>query len=276
MQSTNGMRVEEVQVTPALAGEWLTRNQHNRFPTEGRVRRYAQDMAAGLWQFTHEPIAFDENDDLLDGAQRLLSIQRSNTTQRFLVVWGAPRSSFPIINTGKSRSLGDALAIRGEVNSRRMGSGVNLHWRITEGRDSQGNPASSSPNPAIGLNHFDGLGAELFRDALQQGTHLYNFLRGPLSAYAGIYPVLAEMDLEEADWFYDHLSHGHIEKETHPVLVLRNTLIHHVRDVPVTYDRMYLTALIIKGWNHFRDGDEIDRILFRRGGKAPEQFPYPK
>lgn len=276
MQSTNGMRVEEVQVTPALAGEWLTRNEHNRFPTEGRVRRYADDMRAGRWQFTHEPIAFDEDNELLDGAQRLLSIQRSNTTQRFLVVWGAPRESFPIINTGKSRSLGDALAIRGEINSRRLGSGVNLHWRITEGRDNEGTPASSSPNPAIGLSHFDDLGAERFRDGLRQGAHLYQYVRGPLSAYSGIYPVLADIDLEQADWFYDHLSHGHIDKETHPVLVLRNTLIAHVRDVPVTYDRIYLTAIFIKGWNFFRDGEEIDRILYRRGGKAPERFPYPK
>jgi hypothetical protein len=58
-----------------------------------------------------------------------------------------------------------------------------------------------------------------------------------------------------------------------PVGVLRNTLINTVRNVPVTYDRIYIAALIKKAWNAFR---EVRNLSWRRGRSSPEVLPVPR
>jgi hypothetical protein len=38
----------------------------------------------------------------------------------------------------------------------------------------------------------------------------------------------------------------------------------------------WMTAITIKTWNAFRNGDEIGQLKWRAGGAAPEAFPIPK
>jgi hypothetical protein len=56
---------------------------------------------------------------------------------------------------------------------------------------------------------------------------------------------------------------------------LRNTLINTVRNVPVTYDRIYIAALIKKAWNAFREVREVRNLSWRRGRSSPEVLPVP-
>ena len=47
-------------------------------------------------------------------------------------------------------------------------------------------------------------------------------------------------------------------------------MINTVRNVPVTYDRIYIAALIKKAWNAFR---EVRNLSWRRGRSSPEVLP---
>jgi hypothetical protein len=46
-----------------------------------------------------------------------------------------------------------------------------------------------------------------------------------------------------------------------------------VRNVPVTYDRIYIAALIKKAWNAFR---EVRNLSWRRGRSCPEVLSVPR
>lgn len=113
-----GMSTQVVEVTPALAAEWLKINPNNRPVNKTNLQQLSQDMKAGHWNLTHQGIAFDERGALLDGQHRLLAVVQSGATVRMLVVYGADRATFTCIDSGLKRSAADAVAVRGVENAR--------------------------------------------------------------------------------------------------------------------------------------------------------------
>ena len=267
------LAVEQLLVTPEMAGEWLTRNPHNRNESPKRIRRYARDMSAGRWMLTHQPIAFDEQDDLLDGQNRLQALLRSNTSQEFLVVRGAPRESFYVVDTGKPRNFADALTIRGESNARLLAASTNILWRITEGREN-GNPASDNPDTPRALEFFEP-NAEGLRAAMKPAHHVYYYLHGPHSAYGGLYHLFATIHQEDADLYYERLAVGTHMEAGDPILALRNNILAVTRsaDTKFSVDRIYTAALMIKAWNAYRQNRSVRQLAWKRGGANPEAFP---
>jgi hypothetical protein len=60
-----------LNVTPAMAQQWLKHNDFNRPLNQRLVEKYAGQMRAGNWQRTHQGIAFDSRGIILDGQHRL-------------------------------------------------------------------------------------------------------------------------------------------------------------------------------------------------------------
>lgn len=103
------MRTAEEWIGPDKAMKYLERNVSNRPLRRMRAEMYAEMMTRGLWRFTHEAIAFDEDGNLLNGQHRLQAVVLSGTTQQFFVVRGALRSTFDVIDGGAKRSPQDRL-----------------------------------------------------------------------------------------------------------------------------------------------------------------------
>lgn len=88
-----------------------------RYPKEGKVRQYAQDMKSGQWRLTHQGLAFSgtgENGDygaLLDGQNRLWAVVRSNATLPMKASFNCPPEVMDNIDTGSVRDLGQILHI---------------------------------------------------------------------------------------------------------------------------------------------------------------------
>ena len=107
------MRLEIMDVSPALAEEWLAARGPNRGLRKSVVDVYAQDMAEGRWRLTHQGIAFDEYGALLDGQHRLRAIIVADTPVSMYVTTGAPHSSFAVVDSGASRSFIDRVFASG-------------------------------------------------------------------------------------------------------------------------------------------------------------------
>jgi hypothetical protein len=131
METVKGTPLENVafrfvQVTPALATEWLAVNTKNRRVKAETVDGYARDMKAGEWLTTHQGVAFNEADELIDGQHRLLAIQKSGSAVLLLVSSGWPKKmpkqkSFTMdaVDRGCLRSLPDQLELQhGIANAR--------------------------------------------------------------------------------------------------------------------------------------------------------------
>lgn len=124
------IEVTERDIDPQWAGEILDR--HDKRIAEGKfaqrpltrsvVNRYASDMLTGNWLFTHQGIAFDTNDDLVDGQHRLAAVRKSGVTVRMLVTTGFPPSSnngkanvIDVVDGGKARGIDQMLHIHGQA-----------------------------------------------------------------------------------------------------------------------------------------------------------------
>jgi len=108
-------------VTPEMAGDWLTRNTHNRPLRKHYVHRIARAIKAGEWQLSHQGIAFAPDGTLLDGQHRLHAIIEAGVAVPMDVAFNSPPESFAILDGQQIRSIGDKLGLAGVDNPRAIG-----------------------------------------------------------------------------------------------------------------------------------------------------------
>jgi hypothetical protein len=114
----DGTQVERLSATwewvsPEVASAYLHRNTRNRAFMRTVAERYASDMAAGDWLTTHQGIAFDVNDVLVDGQHRLQAVVLSGRTVRLLVIRGLSPDAMEVIDRMKMRTIAHTLKILG-------------------------------------------------------------------------------------------------------------------------------------------------------------------
>lgn len=92
------MQTQKVNVTPAMAREWLKLNIDNRPIRQQRLEYLRNVIQCGEWRLTHQGIAFDKNRVLKDGQHRLIVISELPedaslpllvTTEMDTNTWGA-------------------------------------------------------------------------------------------------------------------------------------------------------------------------------------------
>lgn len=114
------LRSQWIDVTPALAKRWLDNNVRNRRVREDVVNAYARDMVNGRWVYTHQGIAFNDRDELIDGQHRLHAVILSGLAAvRMMVTFGLPSqiegqemTTMDAVDRGATRSVADQLKIQ--------------------------------------------------------------------------------------------------------------------------------------------------------------------
>lgn len=106
-------------VTPAIAEEWLKGNTGNRKLMGSKVESLASIITSGLWQVTHQGIAFGEGGTLYDGQHRLSAIVKSGISVRVAVTRGLLAPALHAIDLGTARKVEDVMAFAGgpRINS---------------------------------------------------------------------------------------------------------------------------------------------------------------
>lgn len=112
-------RSQWMNVSPAMAAEWLGNNFRNRPLSDDVVQAYARDMINGVWIPTHQGIAFNDRDELIDGQHRLSAIVLCGVTVRMMVTFGLPSAidgkemtTMDAVDRGRTRSVADQLKIQ--------------------------------------------------------------------------------------------------------------------------------------------------------------------
>lgn len=74
-------RVQIMQITPQMAGNWLERNHPaNRKLRPNKVRQYAADMRLNRWHLSTQVIAFDADKQVCNGQHTLHAVVESGCT----------------------------------------------------------------------------------------------------------------------------------------------------------------------------------------------------
>lgn len=266
------------KITPEIATAILETNTKNRKLSSLVVAKLAAQMKSKQWNFDGSPVRIDDKGDLVDGQHRLWAIVESGTTQEFLVVRGVDEASMATMDTGKSRSFADILSLEDKnlKSVTNVAAVTSLMYRWEQGlRGSQLRAANTNFTPYPLLLEFFRANREEIIEVERQG-HKYSRRSGATqSAMALVYWLFNKLDHDDAEYFFERLGDGIDLQEGSPILALRKWLQASYLQRPRPQAEFGL-ALIIKAWNAYRRGENIQVLTWKRGGSSPETFPIPE
>jgi hypothetical protein len=203
---------EQETITPKMADEWLTKHFDRIANGEYRQRKiyksvknkYTNDMRAGMWTETPEPIIFDENENLADGQHRLMAIKDSKTTQVMMVSRGWPAEVIDSINRGKVRMVSDQLHLHGTKNAIIVAASVSGIVRVCY------RGLTPSVSYSVCTNLLDKLGMrthieKILEVSMAHGIKPTGRFVGPLAFYRSVKP-------RKADEFLDQIANMNTDK----------------------------------------------------------------
>jgi hypothetical protein len=105
-----------VTITPEMATAWLeNQNTHNRKLIQVNVDKFSKDMKEGRWQLTHQGIAFDDKNNLVDGQHRLWAVVLAGKPVTMRVFTGLAPEVVETIDVGTRRSNLDVIRLSGNA-----------------------------------------------------------------------------------------------------------------------------------------------------------------
>lgn len=262
-------------ITPEYAAELLSKGAPNRNISPERVNRWLRLMQRGAFKTTPQGIMLDQDGRLMDGQHRLAAIVKYGKPVLMEIARGVPTTYFQALDGGKARNLADDLHILGYKRATDLSSAINAVWGIQR--------MFGRKRPALNYPDRDEALAFLKREpalpeALSVGAKVYNQIGGPRRIYSATFYILANIDWTDAVDFFDRLGSGESLQEGDPIFALRRSVLRAVRDNMgrLSVEPVWLSAMIILGWNAYRKGATVNVLSWRRGGANPQIFPIPE
>lgn len=248
-----------VRVYPDLARYLLESNvERNRRIRPRQMRKYAQDMAAGRWQFTPEPVVFSVSGRLQNGQHRLMAVTEAGEAQWLMFDFGWPDDIITAIDRGAARTNADAFTISDLPNATTMSAAVSHYafyqdWAGTR-RAWSSRPALSAP-AALAIAQAR---QELWARAAQVGTHTYGKVQGYGPAlWTAAFVIFADAtSLETTEAFFREFDEG----TGHPgsaTRMLHDWVVRRPRSMTKTGDHREPLELIIRAFNAWRAGKSL-------------------
>lgn len=270
------MKVE--QVGPERAQELLGHNVENRIVSSVQVNELAEAMRQGMFVFDGSPLRVSHSGRLLDGQHRLLAILKSETTQTLAIWYNVSDEAQIIMDTGRRRSFGDALKLRGEKDTAVLGAIIRAAYRWDQGVRGaavvEGTQKVSAQYPIL-LEYLDQ--HPEVREGIRPGSRVRAVTRVPMSVLGVAYFLFQRLDEdapEDTAVFFHRLATGEELAPGNPVHTLRQQWIRMAADRDKPPTALYL-AQMVRAWNAYRDGEQFWKFSIRVGGSRPSDFPEP-
>lgn len=249
-RSKKGEFTDIYTLTPELAKCLLERNPINRPINKANSAELAQDITAGRFLFNGESVIVSNTGILCDGQHRCSIVVATGVAVRTVIVFGVAEEARYTIDTGRSKSVSNFLAMKGKPYSQVLGTvaGYLLDYR-NRGKLHWGGPGR--PSKATILKAVDetrGLEASCeFTYPAMKTTRSHAVL-------AFCHFVIARRASRHlADEYISAVVYGEHIGKGHPAYYVRNRLINMQRGVTANEK----AELIFRGWNAFRLGSKM-------------------
>ncbi|NUP17677.1 MAG: hypothetical protein HOV73_18265 [Streptomyces sp.] len=254
-----------IDVTPELARVWLRANTRNRKTRDRAVTEYARDMAAGHWNLNGEAIKFSHDGSLLDGQHRLRAVVESDTTVQMLVVVGLPAEAQETMDTGRKRTTGDVMGLRGEANAHTLAAVLRRVYAWDQG-DKKFSGSYSATNRECAQLLAEQPNIRRSAEIAVRTRHAFPHI--PQSVLGTAHHLFSRLDAETTAWFFERIGDGASLPLGHPVLALRARVTSERLDSVRMSEARHM-AYRIRTWNAVREGRSLDRLV------QPPNSPMP-
>lgn len=122
---------EVVRLTPCLAHLLLYRNKNNRPVSTRNSANLASDIANGRWEFNGQSVVISSTGILIDGQHRCQQVIATNKAVTTVMVFGPKEASRFTIDTGRAKTIGHFLGMKGHKYTHALGPALNylLQWK---------------------------------------------------------------------------------------------------------------------------------------------------
>lgn len=270
-------QVEFIVITPQIAEDMLKRNVQNRDLNKKRSQALADLHGTKHWKQTADTIKFGPDGKLLDGQHRLHAITLSGIPQGYYVAYNVDPDAQMVMDTGMRRNLGQHMKINGVKNYNAVAAAANLAYAWEGGARTFKalRPVSIPEKWDFYLERKERLdrAASVSRKLAQRWKGM------PSAYYAFFYYLFADIDLEDAEYFFDFLTGEFGHEPQNPISQLRKALNDdrekNFTNKAFTKGNTWLVGITIKAWNYYRRGEAVKQLKFTQGGAHPESVPEP-
>jgi len=235
-------------------------------------------MRDGQWQADGAPIRIDSQRRLLDGKHRLEAIIEADMPIEFVVISGIDSAAQLVMDTGKPRSLENHLEIHEVPNARGAASATRFLWDYENGVLAWRGDVKKRPYPTLPQTAalYEKRASDI-QDGVAQAQSVFRYVRMSKAVLAGMWPVLAAIDFDDASEFYDRLARKIMDgAEIDSVEVLTRRMANQNRpSFGGLLSIRIQAAFLIKAWNSYRSGEPMSRLVFKPGGASADKFPVP-
>jgi hypothetical protein len=255
-----------VEVTPALAAEWLKGNQSNRPLSFRLVNRLMSEMLADQFVMTADTIKRN-GERLLDGQHRLEAVVRSGCTVKMFVAENVDPDVFPFLDTGKARIAADVLASSGYQNVFSVASTARLIWHF-ERKDVSFHAMVTNNGVFLTVKRHPAL------TGFVREIQAHKFAKNS-AIIAPLYWIWC-CNQEKGDQFISDFLQGVELKITSPIYTLRERIIN---DVKLRAARSHRTgrravvAMFFRAWEAWLEGRTQVRAVAINPSST--DFPWP-
>lgn len=262
---------EMVEITPEYAQELLKNNKINRPISQRSVRHYAQQMVKGDWcSETDESIKVSVNKMLLDGQHRLNAIVYGNKAVKMRVTYNLPDEIFHYIDQGKKRTAKDVLHIAGVPNSGAIAGIIKAAIVMQTGALIDASAVQTQLSNEDIYQVYEKK-PQYWQDVFGKTQRWYKAFHHVLtpSFLAAHFCTFGDLNIEAAEQFMEKLCTGIGLGANDPVRVLRE---YYLRQLDLKGKKAnttsYLSAVMIKGWNAYRQNKEVTQLKWDSSREA--------
>lgn len=255
-----GLTVQLMNITPEVAQGFLANvYERQRRIKKGPLASIARDLDEGRFRLNGETIVILSDGKVADGQHRLTACVQTGRPFWSLVVRGVDPAAYPTIDITSKRTGGDALTSDGYETGKSLAAAAGLLYRFERGLLRA--PGHLVLSPVLLTDYVAA------HPGLAQSVKATYGARSVLrsdSVPSFVHYILASIDRDEAELFFDKIISGANLGKTDPVLALRRR----------TQDRLSqpeLIHLIVKAWNFTRRRTRVQ--LLKIGPN--EEMPMP-
>lgn len=255
---------EVVTLTPVLASLLLDRNPINRPISKRNAADLAADIANKRFIFNGESIVVSKTGILLDGQHRCQQVITTGCTIEVVLVFGPDEAARFTIDTGKSKSVSNFLAMKGRHYTHALGAAVNYHlqWRQFNFVNYSASP--NNPTKAQVLSASDEL------RGIDTSVDFTSTCMKTLRSHAVLafchYVFWKRSGREVADHFIQKIIDGDNLRKDDPIYFCRNRLQASKRGETANSK----IELIFRAWNHHRMGTRLNGPIRCAGNLLPK------
>ena len=263
--ASDGVSMDRVVLTPAMAERLLAGNTKNRAVIKSYLKNMEQVLVRNEWRFNGEPIIISSTGRVLDGQHRLIACVNTGVPIDTILVRGVDESVFATIDRGVSRTVGNVLSIDGVEHYNSVAASL----KIFHGFCSTGGQIYD------GGGWTGGFSASVARDLLGKHEAIKASVRRSLgcnhykskSLLGGLHYILSLSDAALADDLLEVLTAGATDKDR-PFNVLREHLIY-TRMNRVSMGNRSAAAKTIRAFNAEATGEWIKKVQWKPDGQFP-------